>query len=436
MEDAFRIRVLVVDHSAFGRAALPLLIEADPSLEIAAMAATQEEGKQAVYHHDPDVVVLAMHTEPEEAFDFLIWLMAESPRPVLALLPADPDVDLQLRVLEAGAAYVTAWDLNNSPARLMAFQSLLAAKLKAFGASRPDVPDSAGQLDCWPLPVHVRYRLQTRGQLTADGEEPSAEALEAGAMPTFAELRPRRSPPSGGLLTDREDTQELLEEAVEPLDLSALDDGLNRPPPESPISPAWVPGRKADVVVLGGGGGCVSVLRQILVGLPEGLQLAVLAVVRLPAHLMPHFARRLAADCALPVSIAQENDPVRPGHILLAPAGRNMGMVRTGRVPKALIRLMQPESGISATPALDVTLRASAAIYGNTAIGIVLGGLSRDGLAGLQALRSKEGMTHMLDYKHAVIANTNRLCYESGLVDDVSNVDGIIELLTQLGSPA
>lgn len=430
MEDAFRIRVVVIDHSAFGRAALPLLIEADPSLEVVAMAENLDAGKDAILTHDPDVVVLAMHSEAEEAFEMLGWIMTENPLPVLALLPPNPDINLQVQVLEAGAAYVTAWDLNHAPARLMAFQSLLAAKLKAFGACRPEIPESARQLECWPLPVHLRYQYQQQAEVLEASQEDGSD------LPVVPETRPRRSssPTTGGLLTDREDTQELLAEAVEPLDLSALDDGLNRGPLESPISPAWVPGRKADVVVLGGGGGCVSALRQILVGLPEGLQLAVLAVVRLPPSLLPRFVDRLAEDCALPVSIAQEGDPVRPGHILLAPAGRNMGMVRTGRIPKALIRLMQPESGISATPALDVTLRAAAAIYGNTAIGIVLGGLSRDGLAGLQALRSKGGMTHMLDYKHAVIANTNRLCYEAGLVDDVSGVDSIIELLSQLGN--
>lgn len=423
MQDAFRIRVVIIDHSAFGRAALPRLIEADPSLEIAAIARNADEGLQSIQQHDPDVVVLAMHSDFEESSSLLDWIMSESPRPVVALLPADPDPDLQLQVLEAGAAFVMAWSLNTAPARLMAFQSLLAAKLKAFGVSRAEIPERARNLPSWP-PSPLAQDMDDSEQYAIEDSRGSSQRSGKGVAGDRS-------------ATDNEDTQELLEESVVPLEQQTATGGASlytaslmqgrRPNAASGDAPI-------EVVVLGGGAGSPSLLRAILLGLPDDLNIAILAVLRLPPDLLPRYVHRLAEDCAIPVSIAQEGDPVRPGQILLAPAGKNMGMVRTGRVPKALIRLMQPEGGMSTTPSMDITLRACAAIYGPSALGVVLGGLSRDSMAGLQAIRSKGGKTHMIDYKHAVVCNTNRLCYDSGLVDDVSGPEGVAELLSRLGS--
>lgn len=418
MEESSRIRVVVVDHTAFGRAALPPLIEVDPSLEVASLARDVEEGKRAILEQDPDVVVLALHSELEAGLGLLEWVVSQSLRPVIGLLPVDPDPDTQLRVLEAGAAYIIPWSLNHTPARLMAFQSLLASKLKAFGVARVPIPDLTAVEPDYPS-------LSLESELADD---------------SIQEISSERLVPD---ITNLEDTEELLEEALEPLELEAARGRVPRSPLQRLGTGGLVypkretgardPDRRAEVAVLGGGAGSPALFRRIVAQLPEELNLAILGVLRLPGELLPHYAERLQQVSRLPVSVAQEGDPVRPGHILLAPPRRNMGMVRTGRIPKALIRLMPPGTGISATPSMDVSLRASATIYGTGSVGIVLGGLSKDGASGLLAVRNNNGLTHMIDYKYAVAYNTNRLCYESGLIDEVSSPEGVVELLKRLG---
>lgn len=397
VDDTSRIRVAVVDGTAFGRAALPRLIEADPLLEVVAIVRSADEAVLAVEAHEPDVLVAGMHHDPEDILALLRWNMGALPRPVLVLLPADPEPELVVQVLEAGAAYSMPWDLSHSPARLIAFQTMMAARLKALGAGHPDVPPAARNLPLYPL-------------------SPQGSASSA---------------------SDNEDTQELLEEAVEPLDAQ----GRGAPRASRQAAGASRKGRmavisgdkKAEVVVLGGGSGSPALARHILSHLPSDVQLGFLLVLRLPPALVQLYADRLAAECALPVSVAQENDPVRPGQILISPPGKNLGLVRTGRFPKALVRLLPPESGIAATPSMDVTLRAAATIYGPTAVGLYLSGLSRDGLQGFQTLRARGGHTHILDYKHALVGNTNRLLYEASAVDEVIDPVGAVTLLTRLG---
>jgi len=186
-------------------------------------------------------------------------------------------------------------------------------------------------------------------------------------------------------------------------------------------------------VVLGVGMGGIGLLRRVVTRLPANLNLALLAITRLPPDLLLPFAQRLARDCAFPVAVAREGDAMRPGVLLLAPAGTNLGMVRTGRVPRALVRLTPPEIGIAQIPSFDVTLRACATIYGPAAAGLILCGLSRDGVEGFQALRARGGLTGLLALTHAAVGNLNRACLEAEVVDEVLEPDGLVERITSLG---
>lgn len=253
VEESSRIRVVIVDHTAFGRAALPPLIEVDPSLEVFALARDVEEGKRAILEHDPEVVVLALHSELEAGLGLLEWVVSQSMRPVIGLLPVDPDPDTQLRVLEAGAAYVIPWSLNHTPARLMAFQSLLASKLKAFGVARFPIADLTTEEPDYP-------HLSLEGELAEDSIQ---ELTGEGPLPD---------------LTNMEDTEELLEEALEPLDLENARGRVPRSPLQRLSSGGLVYpkregsvrdlDRRAEVAVLGGGAGSPALFRRIVSSCP------------------------------------------------------------------------------------------------------------------------------------------------------------------------
>jgi two-component system chemotaxis response regulator CheB len=393
---------MVVDPSAFARAALPRLIEADPQLEVVGVARDIEEAFPQLESHDPDVVLMALASDAGSAIPGLERMLEHSPRPVVMLMAPGAAPADQLRALEAGAITEVAWEVLDDAARLMAFQSLLVSKLKALGSARgrPNEPAAAPKL------AGVR-RGRDEGSSQDATAERTVEVLreEAGNVEAHRPRSPLALSQSSGLIQPRR----ILSGAGQD------------------------PDRRAEVAVLGAGAGGVAALRRIVTQLPPNLNIALIALIRLPAELLPAYAEQLARDAAIRVAVALEGDPIRPGMLLLAPVGTNLGMVRTGRVPKALVRLVQPEPGASTVPSIDVTLRACAAIYGANTVGIVLSGLGRDGVAGLQAVKAKGGITATLDHRSAIVAATNQMCQDAGVVDEVLDPTGIVAMITRLG---
>ena len=89
----------------------------------------------------------------------------------------------------------------------------------------------------------------------------------------------------------------------------------------------------------------------------------------------------------LSASHPQEEEPIRGGHIYVAPPDRHL-LIADGKV--CLSR--GPREHFT-RPAIDPLLRSAAAAAGPRAIGVVLSGGGSDGAAGLDAIRRSGGLT-------------------------------------------
>src|SRR4051812_50060129 len=91
----------------------------------------------------------------------------------------------------------------------------------------------------------------------------------------------------------------------------------------------------------------------------------------------------LARACSLPVLSPADGEPLRDGHVYVAPPDSHL-IVEDSR-----LRLSQAPRENGHRPAIDPTMRSAAQAYRDGAIGIVLSGSRDDGTAGL--LGSKAG---------------------------------------------
>src|SRR5262249_55003542 len=97
-----RIRVLVVDDSAYNRQTIAQILEQDPGLHVVGRAADGEEALAKVFQLQPDVITLDLEMPKMDGFQFLRLLMAQRPTPVIVISGLSSRENV-FRALELGA---------------------------------------------------------------------------------------------------------------------------------------------------------------------------------------------------------------------------------------------------------------------------------------------------------------------------------------------
>jgi two-component system chemotaxis response regulator CheB len=152
------------------------------------------------------------------------------------------------------------------------------------------------------------------------------------------------------------------------------------------------------LVAVGASTGGPVVIRDILSGLGKEFTLPVLIVQHMAAGFIRGFAEWLALSSGLPVHIASQSERLIPGHAYMAPDGYHL-LADTGERIK--LSDSAPENGLR--PAVSALFRSVANVYGNSAIGVLLTGMGRDGVDDLLLMKGKGAITIVQDQASAVI---------------------------------
>jgi two-component system chemotaxis response regulator CheB len=183
---------------------------------------------------------------------------------------------------------------------------------------------------------------------------------------------------------------------------------------------------RRDIIVIGGSAGAPGVLNEIVSGLPADLAASIFIVTHVPIHGSMLLAGLLAARTDLPVSYAEDGEPIRPGRILLAPPDRHL-LLEPDRVRLGL----GPRENL-ARPAIDPLFRSAALAFGGRVVGVVLTGMLSDGAAGLFAIKQVGGATVVQDPQSAYAADMPRAAIAAAAPDHIVTPDAIAPLITSL----
>jgi two-component system chemotaxis response regulator CheB len=254
------------------------------------------------------------------------------------------------------------------------------------------------------------YRVLLLSSLTSEGAEVTLRGLELGAL-DFVDKTTAQGHMNLLSLTDE------LRVKVRAL--------AGAPTPArgeagSPLPPAAAPmgTHGGQVVAIGASTGGPSALQAVVPRLPKGFPAAVLIVQHIPVGFTRSLADRLASRSALVVREAQDNEPIRPGHVLIAPAGIHMKVqVRGGA---ATIRLDDQPGDSLHRPSADVLMSSVAKAFGKRAVGVVLTGMGSDGTVGLRDIRKAGGRTLAESEESCVIYGMPKAAIEAGVVDRVA----------------
>ncbi len=142
------VKVLIVDDSAFMRAALFRMVESDDSLCVVGTAETGLEALAKIGALQPDVVTLDIDMPGLSGLETLKRIMSESPLPVIIVSSlARRGAEDTLEALALGAFDCIAKQLSYNYLDVLKVQDELVSKIKAAAAPRGPAPRLSSRLD-------------------------------------------------------------------------------------------------------------------------------------------------------------------------------------------------------------------------------------------------------------------------------------------------
>jgi two-component system chemotaxis response regulator CheB len=184
-----------------------------------------------------------------------------------------------------------------------------------------------------------------------------------------------------------------------------------------------MPSDPIEVVAIGASTGGIHAIGVLFQALPKRIGIPILITQHLPVPFMPVFARQLCSVTQREVLVAEDGMPLLPDRVLLAPGDAHLTVDRSEDV--AVVRLMRGPSSSGCMPSVDPMLASIGAIYGPSALGVILTGMGRDGVEGAARLVANGGSILSQDEASCAVWGMPRAVLEAGLVSAVLPPDKI-----------
>lgn len=249
----------------------------------------------------------------------------------------------------------------------------------------------------------------------------SLNALRAGALMVV----PKPDDPTSPMFNGRLEQFLSMAKAMAGVKVVRRWAGRATPPPPAPGPP---PGTVAPrLVAIAASTGGPAALQRILGDLPGDFPAPILLVQHIARGFTEGLADWLGAGSPLRVKLAEHREALAPHTVYVAPDDRQLGVDDGDRLE---VLDAPPIEGFrpSATHLFEsVARRCGAAVTG-----VILTGMGRDGVAGLQRVREAGGHVIAQDRATSVVYGMPNAAVEAGVVDAVLPIEAIAGQLEKL----
>jgi signal transduction histidine kinase len=157
--------------------------------------------------------------------------------------------------------------------------------------------------------------------------------------------------------------------------------------------------------------------------MPQDSGLAFLVVQHLDPTHRSEIAGLLGRHTSMPVTMAEDGEPIRPNHVYTIPPNRYLA-VEDGK-----LSLTVPANVRSPKFSIDSLFDSLGRAFGEKAAGVVLTGTGTDGTQGLRAIKGHGGLAVVQDPATAEFDAMPRSAIEAGVVDTVATIEQVPEAL-------
>ena len=167
-----------------------------------------------------------------------------------------------------------------------------------------------------------------------------------------------------------------------------------------------------NIVMIGVSTGGPIALKRLFADLPP-LNAVFVIVLHISPGMDYKIARSLAAVASMPVTLAENGEYLRSGHIYLAPGGFHLKLEGNSRIileEGARINFVQPS--------VDVAIKSlHKPLKKRRIIGVIMTGMGKDGAEGIRHVKALGGTTIAQDQNTSSIYGMPKAAFETGAVD-------------------
>lgn len=188
---------------------------------------------------------------------------------------------------------------------------------------------------------------------------------------------------------------------------------------------------KSKIVALACSTGGPKSLQQVIPMLPGKLDAPVVLVQHMPAGFTLSLAQRLDEMSSIHVKEAEDGDVLKNGTVYIAPGGRHMRVVRSGR--ECCIRLSDEPAVEGLRPCANLMYESLENCGYDEVTCVVLTGMGADGTNGIKGLAARHVNIHVIaqDEDTCIVYGMPKAIAQSGLVDEVVPLSRVAEEITR-----
>ncbi|MBF0193817.1 MAG: chemotaxis-specific protein-glutamate methyltransferase CheB [Magnetococcales bacterium] len=180
------------------------------------------------------------------------------------------------------------------------------------------------------------------------------------------------------------------------------------------------------LVLIGSSTGGPVALSKVLVDIGGKLNIPIMIVQHMPPLFVNSLAAQITKTSGRAVNVAEDNQVVKPGDILIAPGGVHLTVKRHGG-NGLRTSLTKTEKVQGCRPSVDVLFQSVANTFSGPVLSVILTGMGKDGADGVQALKNSIDKVYCItqDQASCVVYGMPRATDELGLSDESKTLNAI-----------
>lgn len=178
------------------------------------------------------------------------------------------------------------------------------------------------------------------------------------------------------------------------------------------------------MLVIGLSAGGMPLVKQLLTALPSDYSLPIALVAHLPQDFQSNFDKVLDCSTNLPVSIVHDKDPIKSGHIYVAPAGYHLLIEQNHRFALSADKAVK-----AVRPSIDVLFSSAAEVFESDLIAVILSGANSDGADGMAIVKQLGGLCIVLNPADTEFNTMPNAVINAVDVDYIVSIEEMISLL-------